>query len=249
MSLKSLLRHRLNAVLRPLGFELVRAGTSTPPPSRWTMEAGLARMAKLGIKPATLIDVGAAKAEWAAIAAPIFPGAALLLVEPLAERKPELLRFAGGVPNVHVETVVAAAGPGTVTLTVAADLDGSGVYGDASTNARQVPSESLDDLVEKHQLAGPFVLKLDTHGYELPIFEGARRTLAQTELIVVEVYGFRVSPSSVRYWELCAWLEARGFTPVDMAELMARPRDGLFWQADLFFVRTKHPALREHSYA
>lgn len=249
MTMKARLRAALNRMLAPTGFELARVGAGTPPPSRWTMETALARAAALGIKPSTLIDIGAAEAEWARQAIRVFPSAALVMVEPLAERQENLARFAARYPAARIEAVVAGREPGEVELNVTDDLDGSGVYGpDQGGGRRRVPCDSVDRIVQRHGLQGPFLLKLDTHGYEIPIFEGASATLAHTALIVVEAYGFKPSPTAVRFWELCSWLGERGFRPADLANPVGRRRDGLLWQADFFFLRSDHPAFASNSY-
>ncbi len=37
------------------------------------------------------------------------------------------------------------------------------------------PAITIDDAVAHHGLVGPYLLKLDTHGFEVPIIEGAIR--------------------------------------------------------------------------
>lgn len=250
MTFKSTLRSAINRVLSPLDLSLIRKSALVAPPSRWTMGAALDRVAKLGLAPATLIDVGAASGEWSRTAKAVFPDARCLLVEPIADRRAGLETLARAWPGSVVETVVAGESAGEVRFNITDDPEGSGVYGaNGAGRIVTVEQDSIDRLVARHALPGPYLLKLDTHGYELPILRGAANTLENTELLVVEAYGFRPSPTAVRYWELCAWLHERGLTPADMAGLMGRKRDGLFWQADLLFLRDDHPALAVNDYA
>ena len=51
---------------------------------------------------------------------------------------------------------------------------------------RHVPSLRLDDLVEELDLAPPFLLKLDVQGAEAQALRGARKTLAQTNVVICE---------------------------------------------------------------
>jgi hypothetical protein len=90
--------------------------------------------------------------------------------------------------------------------------------------------------VERLKLQGPFVIKLDTHGYEVPILEGAWRTLRQTHLIIMECYGFRIAQHSLLLWEMCKYLDDKGFGLVDLVDVTRRPTDGAFWQCDSFFA-------------
>ena len=89
---------------------------------------------------------------------------------------------------------------------------------------------------------------LDTHGFEVPIFEGAAETLARTGLIVVEVYNFKISPEALRFHELCAYLEGKGFRCVDILDVMHRPCDGALWQMDLIFARADRPEFANNEY-
>ena len=90
-------------------------------------------------------------------------------------------------------------------------------------------------------LPGPYLLKFDTHGFELPILNGAARTLAETEVIVMECYNFRIGPHALTFDEMCRHLGERGFRCIDLVEPMHRPRDDSFWQMDLVFVRQTRP--------
>ena len=51
---------------------------------------------------------------------------------------------------------------------------------------------------------------------EMPVLEGAARTLAQANLLIIEAYNFTLLPGCLRFHELCAWLEPRGFRCCDL---------------------------------
>lgn len=250
MTTQSLIRSMFNRLLAPLDCELVRRRNSSLPTPRWTMKAALRRAAGIGICPATMIDVGAASGAWSQIGREVFPLARGLLIEPLQERRVELDTFVADWSGTAIETVVAGSEASEVTFNITADHDGSGVYGlDGGGTQRTLPQLSVDELVSRHNMPGPYLLKLDTHGYEIPILSGASSTLAETELIVVEVYGFLPAPTAVCFWELCSWLQEKGFRPSDITDLMGRQRDGMFWQADMFFLRDNHPVFKSNSYS
>ena len=56
-----------------------------------------------------------------------------------------------------------------------------------------MPMVRLDSTVRKAGLVGPYLLKLDTHGFELQIIQGAEEMLRNTELAVIEAYIFRLN--------------------------------------------------------
>ena len=95
---------------------------------------------------------------------------------------------------------------------------------------------SIDAEVARRSLAGPFLIKLDTHGFEREILEGAAKTLEGTAAVIVEAYNFELRPGVMRFHELCAFMESRGFRTVDLADPMRRPRDDILWQMDLVFA-------------
>ena len=75
-----------------------------------------------------------------------------------------------------------------------------------SRNNVVVPMETVDGLVRKHSLAGPFLLKLDTHGFEVSSkSEGATNTLANCAMLIVEAYNFTLCAGCLRFPELCAY--------------------------------------------
>lgn len=246
--MKTLLWKFLNAVLAPLGYELC-ARKPGPPPA--TMDGGLARARERGENVGTVIDLGAAQGRWTRKALKHFPSARYLLIEPLDERRSFLEAL--HTQHTNVDFVIAAAGDheGTAELSVSPDLDGSGIYGDAASNGvkRAVPLTTLDSEILRRGLPAPFLLKFDTHGFELPILAGATETLKQTAIIVLEAYNFKLSAGSPRFHEICAHMESLGFRCADLVDPMLRARDQLLWQFDLFFLPAGHPAFSSDAYA
>jgi FkbM family methyltransferase len=245
MTARELILVGLNRVFHLRGMEL-RARETLQTDSG--MDAALARAASLVPDIATVIDVGAAAGTWTTRALRHFPRASYLLIEPLAEREPELRALKR--EHSAVEFALAAAGqaPGEVTINVSSDLDGSGIYGRSTQKERRVPMTTIDGEIASRELGGPYFVKLDTHGYESPILKGARQTLENTALVMIEAYNFMLSPGSLRFHEVCALLETFGFRPSDLIEPVRRVRDGMLWQMDLVFARRDHPAFGHTSY-
>lgn len=104
-----------------------------------------------------------------------------------------------------------------------------------------VPCTTIDREVARCGLTGPFFLKLDTHGFELPILEGARAVLSEVGLLQVEVYNFTSGSSRLRFPQMCQHLENCGFRPLYLSDPLDRPRDGALFQIDLFFAPADSP--------
>ena len=209
----------------------------------------LAHAARRGLAINTWIDVGASDGSWSLLARRHFPQSRFLLFEPLAERQPALAaleRRLGFLPLA----AAAGAAPGTIAFAVDPALDGSGVAAPGTAApTRTVPVETVDRAVTARLLAGPYGLKLDTHGHEIPVLEGAAAVLAHTALLVIEAYNFTLAPGCLRFHELCAWLEAAGFRCCDLADPMRRPGDGALWQMDLAFAPVSSPLFASNRYA
>ncbi len=229
-SIKARVREATNRLIAPLGLHLARTERV------FEMGGLLMRASARDPKIATWIDVGASDGSWSLLARRRFPNARFLLFEPLAERQSRLAVLEERLGFLTI-AAVAGASPGMVEFVVDPALDGSAVAGTGFSGAsRQVPMETINRAVAERNLPGPFGIKLDTHGYELPVLEGAARILASTELLIIEAYNFQLTPNCLRFHELCAWLEARGFRCCDLADPMRRPSDGALWQMDLAFA-------------
>jgi FkbM family methyltransferase len=241
-SLKARLRHAANRFLHPLGLHLSRRDRE------FEMDGLLARAAARGTAINTWVDVGASDGSWSLRAQRHFPAAKFLLFEPLAERQSALgaLQSRQGFETV---AAVAGAAPGNVAFAVDPELDGSGVAGPGAAATRSVPVETIDRALAARRLSGPYGLKLDTHGYELPVLGGAAQTLPQANLLIIEAYNFTLTPGCLRFHELCAWLEGRGFRCCDLADPMRRPGDGALWQMDLAFAPATSPLFASNRYA
>jgi FkbM family methyltransferase len=115
-------------------------------------------------------------------------------------------------------------------------------------NLVTVPMVRVDKCVSSLYLKGPFLIKLDTHGFEVPIFEGSENTLRETNLIVVEVYNFQIADKSLLFFEMCDYLYKKGFRSIGIVDILYRPKDGFLWQFDLIFARSSRKEFLDVSY-
>jgi FkbM family methyltransferase len=195
----------------------------------------------------TIIDVGASNGCWARLALEGWPKAQYLLVE--AQRGPHEKGLATlAAENPLVQYVIAAAGPQNGTIFFDASDPFGGVASEAFTEGMSVPVVALDDEIKKRNLSGPFLLKLDTHGFEVPILRGASRILAETSLLVIESYNFDISPECLRFPQFCKYMEDIGFRCIDICDVLRRPGDGCLWQFDVFFAPKTRYEFAQNTY-
>jgi FkbM family methyltransferase len=242
-------------ILATAGFKLIKIkkaaknGSTTLAPNIFsdTMQAGLYRNKNRGIIPKTIIDVGAAEGTWTLAAMNVWKDSQYVLMEPLQERKAKLTALKNTYNNVYIVNAAAGDKKGTIPFFVAEDLDGSGIA-DNGTLARTIPVTTIDEEVKKWQLPGPYIIKLDTHGYEVPILGGATETIKHTLLVIIECYGFQIAPQSLLFWEMCRYMQEKGFRLIDVVDVMRREKDHAFWQCDAFFVPATSPVFSSNTY-
>lgn len=238
--MKTFLKKSLGYLLGKAGYQLVsRSMLDQMTLNRWDMGSSLLRLKAHLPEPGTVIDLGAAVGEWSRKSLAVYPGVKHLLVDPLSERIEKLDTLCQQYPEVSY--VIAAAGEreGTLDINVSDDLDGSGIYA-GQTGTRTVKAVRLDSLVGEYACKPPYLLKFDTHGYELPILQGARNILPDTAAIVMECYTFHISSEARFFWEMCAHMDSLGFRVADVADPWPRAYDGALWQMDLIWLRKEH---------
>ena len=202
------------------------------------------------VKPATVIDVGASDGRWSRMAMEFWPDARYLLIEADERHYPALDAFCAEDERRRF-AVKAMAGATYGTGFFASDPNnpwrGQGREKEAPGDAA-VPVTTVDLATVAKNCDGPYLLKLDTHGFEIPILKGAARTLQNACAVVIEAYTCTLQPGAVRFWELCQFMDWMGFACTDMADPMRREIDGRLWQCDLVYERKDAPMVGEPRY-
>lgn len=208
-------------------------------------EAAMKRIAQRGLQVSTVIDVGASDGRWSAQVMGYVPDAAYVLVEANQNHRPALASFCVSHPRTRFVMAAASDRSGTIRFD-ASDLFGGKAAPEPESSAQEVEAVRLDDIVTPED--GPFLVKLDTHGHELPILEGAERCLGNAALVVIETYGFRIAPEAMLFHEMVAHMREKGFGVVDMSDPLWRPKDGCLWQMDLYFQPLTRPEFNSATY-
>lgn len=204
---------------------------------------------KKGTTVNTVIDVGASDGRWSSNVMIFFPDSNYLLIEANDIHKKELDKFVEDKKNA--EYILAAAGDqlGQIYFDNSDPFGGLAMYEKANENLVRVPATTIDHCVKEKKLKGPYLIKLDTHGFEIPIFEGAVETLKDTNLIVVEAYNFHIAKSGLLFYEMCEYMLEKGFRCAGIIDVTYRPKDNMLWQMDLVFVKTNRNEFTDNKYA
>jgi FkbM family methyltransferase len=235
------------AIMRRTSYTIIKRSSVQAQQNPLTLHRAFDRVARHIGAPATVIDIGASNGSWTTQIMNRFPKAQYLLIEANPVHEPALQDFTS--QHATVRYLLAAAGDREGTIYFDAQDPFGGVASHTAREGyREVPVTTVDAAVTQHALNGPYVLKLDTHGFEVPILEGARATLAATDLVIMECYNFRIQPDSLLFDEMCRHMAGLGFRPVDLCDPLFRPVDGALWQMDLFFIRADHALFGRNSY-
>jgi FkbM family methyltransferase len=232
-------------VLAKFGYRVSRI-SGLPPDN--SMEFGISTLRRLGFTPCTVLDVGASDGRWSEIAIGFFPDAHYVLFEHQVCHSDGLSRF----QERHRERVT------IVTKAVGRKsgfsyFDASDPFGGALRNAAgdrviEVGVTSLDETVADLKSQSPYLIKLDTHGYERSILDGSGATLQKACALVIEAYNYKLTDECMLFWELCSYLQQLNFRPVAIADTMRRRYDQTLWQMDLFFVSASWPGFSHVTY-
>jgi FkbM family methyltransferase len=205
----------------------------------------LRRIASRNMNISTVIDVGASNGMWSAVAMQHFPNANYFLIEAQRCHQQELDKFCITHPNSSYTLSAAGDAKGEIYFDDRDPFGGVANKEKTAWASTSVPVTTIDSEIRERQFLGPFLIKLDTHGFEIPIIEGAAEALTMANLLVIEVYNFRILDNSLLFYEMCSYLEQKGFRVIDFSEPLWRVYDSSLWQFDLFFVPK---TLKEFSY-
>jgi FkbM family methyltransferase len=240
--MKAAAKKIIKKLFETVGFFIIRADDHIGSTMKGALRAIAGRQHDIN----TVIDIGASDGQWSALLMAHYPLCNYLLIEAQPVHEPELRQFCAGHKNA--DFVLAAAGEkeGQIYFNTSDPFGGQASVTPYPENNISVPVITVDSAIEAKKLKGPYLLKLDTHGFELPIFNGAEAVLAETEVIIVECYNFKIAPECLRFHEICNFLEQKNFRCIDMVDVMRRPYDNALWQMDLVFIRNDR---KEFQYA
>lgn len=203
------------------------------------VENGLRRLARQGLAPDVVIDVGANVGTWTQSMLPIFRRASFLMIE----AQPNLhdaLRAVEALSNGRARPVFKMLGEKNDDR-VPFFLNGTGSsrYEEMTSFPRErtvIPMTTLDAVMQDqgHASSGSTLLKLDVQGAELDVLGGARATLQRTDAILLEASLVQYNAGAPRVADIIDALDGLDFHLFDIVDL--RRIGTVLAQTDLIFV-------------
>jgi FkbM family methyltransferase len=226
------MKQLIKKLLNKAGWEISR----TTNMSRSTMDKAFEWLSKHGFKVDSVLDVGASNGCWSRECMQFFPEARYTLFEPQTIHNDELDEFTNLNNNVRVVKKAVGSLEGYTYFDISTPL-GGGLLKSSTDNSVKVEMTTIDTAVSEQNEGSSYLLKLDTHGFEKGILEGAEKTLKKSEILIIEAYNYQITDEALLFWELCAFLAKRGFRPIHMVDNMQRPYDLSLWQMDIVFIK------------
>jgi FkbM family methyltransferase len=213
-------------------------------------DRALWRRRQQGVDVGTVIDIGASNGSWSAICEKHFPNSKYLLFDANETHRDALEKYCRFRPGAEFVMKAAGGEIGEVSFFCQDDDPFSGAtrhYG--GEGSKSVPMTTIDHEIKIRGLPGPYLVKLDTHGFETLILDGAKETLKAASLVVIEAYNFKYSSIVLRFPEMIEFMRDRQFEVIDISEPFWRENDMALWQIDLFFVPSSRPEFAHPGYS
>lgn len=197
---------------------------------------GLKLLARHGLAPDTIVDVGAFEGQWSRSVSSIFPQAELFLFEPQAD-KHGLIRenLRGKRFTLRSDLLADTEGREVTFYKMASGSSYKEELTSFSRRCQLMTTSTLDKELGSVAL-GKCLLKLDTQGSELEILTGAEHVLSHAECIVMEVGLLPYNNAAPLVHQAMDFMAAKGFRLVDIVSLHRRRSDGATLQFDGVFL-------------
>ncbi len=196
------------------------------------------------LDPDTIIDVGANKGQFSAMAAKLWPEARLIAFEPLPDQADKFARHLGKRATLH--RCALAAEQSQMDLHIASRADSSSLL---PLNDRQktmfdmeevglltVPVHRLDQILPADMLFGKALLKIDVQGFEYEVLLGAKGLVDSIDWIFVETSFVELYTGQRLFPEIEQLLTGYGYEETGRFNMVSDDRNKPV-QADILFQK------------
>ena len=206
--------------------------------ARGTYMASMLLLQRRGFSANTFIDIGAAEGTFFLLRRDmgLFPSAKHFFVDAMQENEAAYQKLAAKFGTGHEITALSCM-EGETVMRIDPHFYNTHIDhiqpGTTYEGARRVTVRTLDSVVQRHSLQGPFALKLDVQGGELDVLRGGLRTLSQAVIVTAEIQIFTERDAIA---ELLIFMQGNGWALYDLTDLAYYPSDHTFYQCYATFI-------------
>ncbi len=241
MSLKIQLLKIIRSILNPIGYDLVKYKTSSPP------HVVLEHLKINDIQ--TVLDVGANTGQYSrGLRKAGFKGRIIsfepaslayqdLKLRALRDKNWQTFNFALGETNGFSSIHISRHSPSSSILPMTSlHLDAS--PGSEYMSDEKIEIKTLDSIYDTLGIKGDNVfLKVDTQGYEKQVLDGAMRSLSSIKGIQLELSANELYEGEEIYYSICRFVEERNFRLVRIIPGFTHKGTREMLQFDALFFR------------
>lgn len=208
----------------------------------------VSRLARQGVRPGTVLDVGANVGQFAVASANLFAHVRVHSFEPVPACFEKLRKNVSGLGSVVVYPIALGENVGHVSFTVNSYTHSSSVLPLAQAHRKVFPLaqeekkitvsvSTLDRIFAGVELRRPVLLKLDVQGYEAQVIRGGVEILKRVDYVVLEASLKPMYEGEMLFMEIARLMEEWGFRFERPVGWLTEPGTGEILQMDSLFVR------------
>lgn len=206
-------------------------------------------LAKQGINPKTVIDVGANVGQFTVATSKIFGDIQIYSFEPLPACVQELQRNVYGIKRIVVYPFALGETERDTRFCINSHTQSSSILPLTSIHCSAFPKaqeeqtitvkiSTLDLVFANVEFQHPVLLKVDVQGYEAQVLLGGEETLRRVDFVIVEVSFKAMYKGELIFRDILRAMEARGFRFDRPVGSLANPSNGEVMQMDALFTRS-----------
>jgi FkbM family methyltransferase len=204
---------------------------------------------KQGIRPKTVIDVGANIGQFSVAAANIFSDSKVYAFEPNPECRAKLRANTSKCSDIDIRHMAVGNKNGKANFYINSFDQASSLLKMNSTfleefsktrekDAIRVDIATLDDIFLDRTLDRPVLLKIDVQGSEKDVIAGGQETLKNVDYVLMEVSFDTMYVGEASFLEIVKEMETLHFQFSHPIAILKSPNSGKILQADILFVNT-----------
>jgi len=184
-----------------------------------------------GLRPRTLVDLGANKGQFSLVARRLFPEILIHAFEPIATERAKLSSVLKG-EQISIYPVAVGRQAETREFFVTSRLDSSSLlkptlvaketFDILPVSVNSIAVVRLADVIRLAELPRPVLLKIDVQGGELDVFKSARRLLRSAVIVQTEISFVPLYRNQPPFGTIDTFLRDMGFLPHCFAEMKLR---------------------------